>query len=245
MANEASNTFTVTLENLLIVTHAVPVERVRPRVPKSLELDVLKGPEGEDVALISTTCFLNRDLQWPQGSEPILDFHQATYRTYIKYNEEPAVYILGSFIERGTPSIFERLSAKNAFAADFDISLSYDPSNRSYRRYYCEVLSEKGDTIIEVKSGGEEPRASIPFDTGLEMAHFITQRPANLYSMSDGGLGCLRLEHEEMNPVDAEILAGEFDYWGKLGILREEEFELPYCVLIQPDVEIKGELLNA
>lgn len=232
--------FKVIIEDFLIVTHAVPSERVRPHVPAEIELDLIKGPEGEDFALVSATCFLNQGFHWTPPESPSLDFHQSTYRTYIRQDGDQAVYFFGNYLERGIPFALERLAMKNTYPADFDIAFSYNPVDRSYRRYYCEIISDKGDTIIEASSTGQEPEAYTPFNTGKEMAHFITYRPVGYFSMTGGKLGSMRVEHAEMNPVNAELLAGQFDLWEDLGIVFEEEFEQPYSVLIQPSVELAG-----
>lgn len=231
-------TFTVNMENLLIVTHAVPVQRVRPRVPQQLELDTIKGPEGEDFALVSETCFLNRDLRWMPEGEENLDFHQSSFITYVKHGHEAGIYTIGSFVERGTPLVFERMSMKNAYAADFDISLAYDPEQQSYGHYYCEVLSSKGDTLVEIQSDGTKPGFSTPFKSAEEMVHFITARSVNYCVLIGGAIGKMRVEHEEMTPAGGDLLAGEFEFWENLGILREEEFEQPYSVLIQPNLTV-------
>lgn len=236
MSSDESTCFETAIENLLVVTHAVPAERVRLHVPGGLELDLIKGPEDEDVALVSATCFLNTDFHWP-GTHSA--FHQSTYVTYTRPNGEAGVYILANFLERGTP-LLERLAVENSYPADFDVSLSYDPSSRSYGTYYCEILSDHGDTIIQVRSAGGEPEVSMPFTSPREMAMFITHRLTACFPMAGGGLGIMSAEHEEMDPVGAELLAGQFDLWEKLGILRLEESELPYSVLIQPRIALSG-----
>ncbi|MHB0913738.1 MAG: YqjF family protein [Armatimonadota bacterium] len=209
--------FRATIENLLLITHAVPAERVRPLVP-GLELDLVKGPEGEDVALVTTTCCLVQE----EGRD--FGFHMSEYRTYVK----GGIYVAEWFIEHG---VAPDLPA--AETADFDVSMAYDPSTRSYRRYYCEMLSDLGTAIIEVSSEGLPPEPSTPFATGEELARFITDRPTKWYA--DGTTAPIR--HARMDPVEAEMLAGQFDVWEELGILREEEFEQPYSLLIQPVLE--------
>jgi hypothetical protein len=223
---------------MLIVAHAVPLERVRLKVPPELQLDTVKGPEGEEFALVTMTCFLNRDLQWLPSGEENFDFHQAVFGTYVRYGEESGVYIIGNFLERGTPLVFERMIMKNSYAADFDISLGYDEENRSYGHYYCEVLSSKGDTVVEVTSAGDEPTASLPFKSGNEMLAFMTQRHVQYFLMIGGGIGKIEMDFGATNPVNADLLNGEFGYWEDLDILREEEFEDTYAVLIQPSIEM-------
>jgi hypothetical protein len=232
------DSYTTVAENVLIVTHAVPIQRIRPEVPEALELDAIKGPEGEDFALVSTRFFLNRDLRWSPSGEESLDFHQCFSETYVRSNEETGVYVLACFLERETPLVFERLAMKNAYAADFDVSLAYDPTERAYQHYYTELLSSKGDTAIEVSSAGHEPSARTPFESGQEMSRYITDRHILYFAMIGGGLGAMRLEFGEMNPIEGDLLSGEFGYWEDLGVLREEEFEKPYSVLLQPAIEV-------
>jgi len=230
--------FAVTLENLIIVTHAVPPERVRPWVPDNLALDLIKGPEDEDVALVSVACALNRDFRWEGLEEPIFDFHQITYKTYVKNHDEAAEYIFGTFIERGTPLVLGRLGMQNAYPADFDISLAYDHSAQHYGHYYAEALSDEGDTVIEARSGDENAPVVESFIAGQDMARFITGRYSQLFTGIDGALMRTTVEHAEIKPVAGILMAGEFEIWEELGILREEDFDHPCCVYLQPTVEM-------
>ena len=239
MADEFAS-YKVDIEHLVFVTHAVPPERVQPYLPEDLQLDTIEGPEGEDVALVTVTCCLNRNMCWAPSDEVSIDFHQSTYRTYVRHGDERAVFFPGNYVEKGTNHVFERLAMENTFAAEFDVSTSYYADTRSYPRYYCEALSDGGDTIIQVSSSGDEPEASTPFHSGQELVQFITNRLVAYFPMPGGLLGKMAVEHEKMNPVQAELLAGQFDLWEELEILRPEEFEQPYSVLIQPSVQLTG-----
>lgn len=240
MATREFTSFQIRLEHYVTVTHAIPPERMTPYLPEDLELDLLKGPEGENVALISVTCSLNRDLRWYPGEEAGLDFHHSTYRTYVRRGEEQAAYLLANYLEQGVSHGFGRLGIENTFDAEFDVFTSFESATLSYPRYYCEALSDGGDTIIEIESGGEEVQGLKPFGTGEEMTRFITHRPTTYFPMSGGLLGRMRVEHEEMHPVSGRLLAGQFDMWEELGVLRPEEFEQPYSVIIQPSVDLTG-----
>lgn len=229
--------FKVTVEDLFIVTHAVPPERVRPHVPHEFELDTIEIPASGEAALVSAACFFNRNAHWAPLQEPSLDYHQATYRTYVKRRGEAAVFFLGTYIEGGLPFVAQRLAIGNAWEADFDVSIAYDPHRRAYRRYYCRAASDHGTTVVEAKAPGPEPDTHAPFDTGRQMSFFITHRLVGYFRMPGGVLGSMRVEHEEMNPVEGWLITAQFDLWERLGILTRREFMRHYAVLVQPRTE--------
>lgn len=238
MTTKDFSSFRFTNEDVLHVVHAVPVQRICPLIPAPLEPDVVRGPEGEDIALVFVTSSLIRDLMWMPFEESCLDFHQCAYGTCVRHEGIAAAFVLGVFVEKSSTSAIERTGMKAVYPADFDVALSYDPATNGYRRYYCEILSDKGDTLIEAQSGGGHPSARVPFASSEEMIRFVTGRQMACFVTADGSLGCMRLEQEQTESVEADLLAGQFDYWENLGIAREEEFESPYLVLIQPSVEV-------
>jgi len=228
--------FKATIEDLLTVTHAVPPERVRPHVPDELELDTIEIPGSGQVALVSTACFLNRNAHWAALEEPGVDYRQTTYQIYVKRRGEAAAFLVGTYVESGLPFLAERLAMENVWEADFDVSVAYDLHRRAYRRYYCKVTSNHGNTVVEAKAPGPEPDAHPPFDTGRQMSRYITDRPISYFWTFGGVLGSMRVEHEEMNPVEAWLVTAQFDLWEELRILTREEFMRHYAILIQPEI---------
>jgi hypothetical protein len=224
--------YTETAEDYLIVTHAVPIERVWTYVPEELELDTVMLPNGTEAALVSVVCLLHRGMKWEDQDSP-LDFHQCTYQTCVRRGGEPGVYVFGTFVESGFPSIMRRIGISNACFADFEISISYDDEKRTYNALQCEVLSDEGDTLIEIESD-----EAVPIDR--DAARFVTDRRNAYFTMQDGVLGFARSEFTSMEPSAVKLLDAEFELWEEMEILREEEFLSPYSVLIQPSIEIKG-----
>src|SRR5215210_52837 len=60
---ENLKTMTVTLRHFLIVSHAVPADRVRSLVPAGLTLDTIKV-QGETCAILQATCFFNDNFHY-------------------------------------------------------------------------------------------------------------------------------------------------------------------------------------
>lgn len=76
---EHLKTITTSQQHVLIVTHAVPVARVRRLVPAHFELDTLKI-DGEICAFLQVVCAFNDNLHYTPLPKPSLDFWQLTYR---------------------------------------------------------------------------------------------------------------------------------------------------------------------
>ena len=238
--SEEFSSYTVHIDHLLFVTHAVPPERVQYYLPEDLVLDTLPGPENDRLALVTVTCCLNREMRWSPGDQVSLGFHQSTYRTYVRRGEETGVYFLGNYVEKGVPYYPDQVGMGNTFATEFDVSITFDEETDGYSRYYLEGLSDGGDTIIQIRSDGAAPEAVLPFRSGEELSRFITGRRVGFYPTPDELLARMRVEHEEMTPVGAELLAGQFDLWEELSIVHPEEFEAPHSVLLQPRLVMTG-----
>lgn len=236
MSGTTQNSYTETAEDYLVVTHAVPIERVWPYISEGFELDTIKLSNGDERALISVECLLHKAMQWSDRDKP-LDFHQCTYQACVSRNGEPAVYVFATFIESGTPFIMREIGLSNACYADFDLSVSYDCENRLYSSYLCEVMSDEGDTLIELA-----PETTAP---DPEVVRFITGRQTSYFTMKGDILGVQVVEYAGMNPASAKLVDAEFELWEDMGLLSEDEFLSPYSVIIQPSVEIRGSSAKA
>jgi hypothetical protein len=76
---ENLKTTTVTWRHVLIMSHAVPVDRVRKLVPDQFVLDTMKI-NGQTSAIAQTICVFNDDFHYTPLPKPSLDFWQCTSR---------------------------------------------------------------------------------------------------------------------------------------------------------------------
>ena len=76
---EHLKTVTTNQQHVLLVTHAVPVARVRALVPAPFELDTMKI-DGETCAFLQVVCAFNDNFHYTPLQKPSIDFWQLTYR---------------------------------------------------------------------------------------------------------------------------------------------------------------------
>lgn len=221
-----------TAEDYLIVTHAVPVERVWPYIPEGLELDTITLKSGEAAALISVTSVLHSGMKW-SDQDSAVDFHQCSYKACVKRDGESGDYIFGTFVESGVPLAMRRAGIINACQAEFELLISFDPEKRLYSSFECEVVSDEGDTLLQLAPS--ETQAISP-----DAVSFITNRKISFFTMSGNSLGYARTEFAAWEPIGVTLVDAEFELWEDLEMLREDEFLSPYSVLIQPSIEIRG-----
>lgn len=237
-------TLTVTIRDFLIVTHAVPAERVRPFVPDGLPLDMLPGPDGQRLAFVQTTCFFNENFHWsPLPEETGMSFHQSTYRILTRREGRRGAYFLRTYLSTSSSQTAQRAIAREADYARFFVHITGDPVQGTYEQYTMRAVGERGQTALDVRALLPESAAvPSPFARFEEMALFLTQREEGYFAASapPHRTGLLPVEHPPMQPVPGELVAARMTLWTELGLLAPDELLKPISVLIQPSVVFTG-----
>jgi hypothetical protein len=257
---------TVTLRHFLIVSHAVPADRVRSLVPAGLTLDTIKV-QGETCAILQATCFFNDNFHYTPLPKPSLDFWQTTYRVLTRQPAQKAAAQSGPAVPgpataspataRPDPGAFffqtylgtraswgaQRAVASEADYADFNVIMRGE-----YATYVADVKPTDDTPPMQIAvraRARRDQRPVAPFVDWDKMTYFLTYRPNAYYQLSVGeNLGVLTVEHEVMHPIAAEIapVGAEipevrFGVWEKLGLLTAAEMPRPFAVLIQPEIK--------
>ena len=224
--------FSVEVENFAVVTHRVPADRVRAHLPDIYELQTFEQ-DGEEYAFVSATCFCNRDFRVTGVPFPRHTFNESTYRTYVDYNGRWGVYFIGRYL--GTPLAVsaQKTLARDTWRGDFDVSI--DRTADGYRSYVCNVSGDHGGASFSVEAA-DPPSAQAPFSSVDEHTQFITYRLSGLFTSTAGLQGHMPVSHPRMRPYQGRLFAGRFEFWERLGIVRPEEREDVYSVLVLPHV---------
>lgn len=229
-------TFTVTLRDFLLVTYAVPAERVRPHVPEGLPLDMLPAAGGERLAFLQTTCFFNDNFHWTPVPGPGLSYYQSTYRILTRRNGRRGGFFLRTCLETVPAHIAQRAIAREVDHARFTVHIEGNPLAGSYAVYTMRAVGERGQTALDARGLPAPPPLPAPFTRWDDMTFFLTQREEGYYAASMGGVGLLPVEHKRMEPVPAELVAARLTLWTDLGLLAPEDLLHPIAVLIQPSI---------
>ncbi|MDQ3916137.1 MAG: DUF2071 domain-containing protein [Actinomycetota bacterium] len=223
----------VDLENVVFVTHAVPAARVRSLLPPGLALETFEGEDGRETALVTTTCFCNRDVRWRLTRRPTHTFNQITFRTYVTHGDDRGLYFFGDYVDTLSSWAVQGMLAKGTKLAKFDLDIERD--GRGYARYSCAARSG-AEAIRFVAETSGEPPAVHPFTTGRQHDQFITFRlhgfARNPFGLHSHG----RVDHRRFRTLSGRLLEGRFDFWENLGILEPGETLPAYSVLTEPHI---------
>ena len=230
---ERAGSISVEVLHFALVTHAVEAERVRAHLPAIYELETFQAADGVERALVSATCFCNHDFRPYALPYPRFTFNESTYRTYVRLGDKRGVYFFGRYLEGIRSTGPQRLFARHTFLGDFEVEIDRDEDG--YELYRCAVSSRCGNTRFDVRAK-DRPRPQEPFESGDELAQFITYRLHGFFTSSVGYQGHMPVGHERMRPFSGELESGRFDLWERLGILAPDEVSPPYSVLVQPPI---------
>ncbi len=223
----------VDLENVILITHAVPAQRILEHLPGGLSLETFEGAGGQETSFVTTSCFCNRDVRWRLTRRPTHTFNQVTFRTYVTHGEDRGLYFFGDYVDTISSWAVQGALAAGTKLAKFDVDLERE--GRGYARYSCSARSGAAEIRFVAEATGQ-PEAVHPFTTGRQHDQFITYRlhgfarnPFGLYSHG-------RVDHRRFRPFSGTLSEARFDFWESLGILDREEGLSPFSVLVEPHI---------
>ena len=224
-----------TLRPALLVTWAVPAERVRPRVPAPLKMDTITDADNNEWALLSVAAVRNVDARpaaFPWGK---LTYDQANYRTYVTYEGQSGVFFFGNFVSSRLALLLHRLITPNAFYAPSHLNYAWqrrDGKPVSWGLRY-NMQSKLGRTFFDAR--GTFSLAETPL-LGAHAAHFITHRLDGYFVRPSGGGGRLAVDHVEMEPWSGTLRQIQAEPWLKWNLLSAEEIAKPIAIMLQHEV---------
>ncbi len=223
----------VDVENFTLITHAVPVERLRRVVPERFTLETFESTAGQEIGFISVSSFCNRQIHWSAARYPAHDFDQSTFRTYVTHQGRRGAYFFGTYVSTRLSFIAQIMVAANTHLAQFDVTIEKDEDG--YARYESRAVASHGELHFEIEAR-DVPEAQHPFATGVEHSDFITYRLHGFSRSPFGGVSYGPIEHRHMDPWAGRLLQGRFDMWEEMGLLPRDEWDSPFSVLVEPSV---------
>lgn len=231
------------MRDMLFINYAVAPERVRPLIPKELELETVTTG-GHTVAFVSVVPFKNVDIRSSVIPIPGLSFEQINYRTYVSTGEGPAVYffdmrvdsrmIAGASTIINLPVSYESIDIVTtpAHAEPGAIDKEATDLDRRIVRYEVRSSGAQGLTA-DVLIGGREPIIGSK-DEAIPV-EFITERPIGYVSAAAGGILKIAVEHARLDALLARAESVRAPLLESLGILNMDESMRPHSVLYVPD----------
>lgn len=233
-------TTSATLRDLLVVTYAVPAERVRAHVPEGLRPDLLLSAEGESLAFLQTTCAYHEDSRWSPlpGSLASSSYHQVAHRILTRREGKRGAFVLRTFISSTELSFSRRAIERTMEFARFTIYVDGNPAHAAYRRYNLRAVGETAKTELEVTALSEGPAAALPFTHTEERDRFLIQREELFYRAGayKKGISLTPIQYGPVTPTYGQIATARLSLWTDLNLLTPEELTTPVVVHILPEL---------
>jgi uncharacterized protein YqjF (DUF2071 family) len=217
------------LEDFALITHEVSPARVRCHLPARYELEVHRDAAGLGMAFVSVGCFLNRDFRPSALPIPGLDFHQCTFRTYVRHRGRAGVYFFASWLSSRVAFALQRLVARPVAPARFSVETEHDVGG--YESYRASIVPPAPEEAVRFEL---RARAK-PLD--WKKAQSLTYWLHGFMSSSLGFQEDLVVRHAPMTPWEGELVSGSFGFWEKLGVLEPGQGVPAYSVLVQPAID--------
>jgi Uncharacterized conserved protein (COG2071) len=203
-------TATGTLRDLLIVTWAVPEEKLRSFVPESLPLDRLPTAEGL-CGFVQFTCALHEATRWSPLPEALGDsYHRADVRVLVRPESgDPGAFVVASYIS--APGIVGALYpvAKGADEGRFKFHLAGNPAIGSFTGGTVRVSTDGTQAEIVVKDA-PQGAPTTPFGTWESLTPYFTNRPSQLWAARVGaGLTLFPTHHEPLTPQPGVLVSAQ------------------------------------
>ncbi len=225
----------MSIESFLLVTYAVPVERVRPLLPSGLEPDTVPGPGGASLGLFSATYFHTRGLRLAALRYPALSYRQCTFRIYARRPDgTEGVFFLATYLE--PPGFWaQRLITPDAHRGRFHTESRFTAGGG----WSVSVQAPAGAEHLELAAEGPDAPPADP-----AFAEWITQRLHGWLRLTVGGYGEQEVGHPVL-PVRTGVLRhARIDLFRRLGLLTDAEMGQPHAVHFVPAAPFTGETLR-
>ncbi len=222
-----------TLRHFVILTYALPAERLRPLIHPRFELEEI-DVEGRPSALLSVVPFEDQDFRAAVFPSPRWRFGQTNYRVYVVDRESGrrAVWFLGTCLGSWTVTLPRYLWRLPWHHGRFRFDCEEDAEG-VYRRYEMETRGRWAPARLSLVEAPETELALPGFpdrETGLVV---LTHPLEGYYRRRDGRLGSYSVWHAPLEPRPARLLEARFDLLERLGLLSPAEQQRPHSVLIQ------------
>jgi hypothetical protein len=244
-------TATSSLLDLVVITWAVPAERVASLVPKGLSLDRLPNAEGELTAFVQFACALHAGRRWsPLPANSGDAFHRADFRVLVRptnapsgSDKTPATFLLQALLSTEEARLSMRAIAKEAKFGRFALHIAGNPALGVCERYELTLRDDNSQTTQITAEGGSaednikdavENSAPAPFASSEDMAKFLLARDETYYAGSLSGVGKVPFTRSEYNPKPMRLLSAKIPFFVNQNILTESELAKPLCTLYQP-----------
>jgi len=226
-----------TLEHFAIITYAVEPERLARHLAPRFEPVCIRLNDGGIRALVSAVPFHDCDFRAARFPSPHLSFGQTNYRAYVQDRETGlhSVWLFGTTLDSVTVMVprhlwklpWHRGSIRFACDVEGDLYRRYQMTTRSTWAPVKLVLEDTGAPINHLDGFPDQK-------TGMLI---LTHPLTGFYRRRDGALGSYKVWHDRLAPHAGVCRHARFGLLDRLGLVRFEDQNRPYSVMLQHQTE--------
>ena len=237
-------TATLQLTDIVVLTYAVPVERVAPLLPCGFVADVLPDSEGNPRAFVQIMCAFVEEARWspaPKGSGEA--YREITYRVLGRVDKtKPGAYLLRSFYTADGMYLAQRALHKNADFARASVHISGDPVRGVFDGYQLRTTADRGTTEWELVAADTDV-VPAPFGTLADMTRFLMRRESVYFAPSAAPSGWqghapVAFPAEMPAPTLVKLVSARLTPWREWGVLSVEDALAPQSALYVPSLTV-------
>lgn len=223
------------LQHLTLVNYAVPPERVRQYLPAGIEPATRTGAAGGECAFVSVVTMRDTIAQIGAIPLPPQSTLQINYRTYIRYNGEPAVWFFAMMMHTPFAPLLRAGAGMPVFQANMELEYDWDTDRQYYRSYCFDSVAPDHDLHLDIAGTNRIPDPGHFFATTAEMMTFFTMPLKGLYREPvTKKVICLPVSHIPMQPKSGVAQNVSSSVLHRLGLVPFGEQMRPYTILQQP-----------
>ncbi|MBK7779177.1 MAG: DUF2071 domain-containing protein [Ardenticatenia bacterium] len=225
-----------TLAHFAIVTWAVAPEALRPHVHSRFDLDLIRGADGADRALVSVVPFEDQDFHFAALPWWRWRFPQTNYRVYVRdrQTDERLVWFLGTCLDSWTVAVPRLLWRLPWHRGRSRFDCRWNAAAGRYDRWSLRTESDWAPLELELADAGHAPQAVPGFPNLDEAMQVLTHPLQGVFYRQDGRLGSYSVWHAPLQPTAGRLLRARVGLLDRLGILSYAEQEQAHSVLMQP-----------
>jgi hypothetical protein len=229
------------LRPVLLVTWAVPAERVQARLPAPLVLDTACGPDGAPLAFLSAAAVLNVNAHPRLLPAARTTCAQVNFRTYVQApggSMTTGVYFFGNYVSARAAWFVPWLFSPNIRYAPgrMEGRVPSDADPAESWQVSVEMRGPFGPVVFDATGPCTPPTEAFYWADATTGHYFLTQRLLGYFADRWGGTGYVPVDHQEMAPWAGALRRVTCAPWEHWGLLRAEEIAQPLAVLVQPAV---------
>ncbi|GAO42509.1 DUF2071 domain-containing protein [Flavihumibacter petaseus] len=200
-------------ENSLVLTYALPIERVQPLIPECLELDTYDN----QWAFVAVAMVQTRDLR-PKGFPKFMgnDFHLIGYRVFVRYTDQRGKHLRGLYILQS-----ETDKKKMEFFGNIFTHYQYSTTDISQKikNGLMTVQSSRSGFNVAVELPGAElpglPQES-PFPDWKTARRYAGPLPFTFtYNPANRSVLIIEGVRQQWNPEPVSVLHQQFSFFDR------------------------------